>query len=80
MNPKFQTYLKFSVGTCETRKTYEPVLCAECSWEIFSISKLLLESLYYYKGYPPEGGLSFTLCSSLHKTDWEAKPDQSVLI
>ena len=32
------------------------------------------------KDISPEGGLNLTVCSSLHKTDWEAKPDQSVLI
>ena len=32
------------------------------------------------KHISPEGGLNLTVCSSLHKTDWEAKPDQSVLI
>ena len=32
------------------------------------------------KNISPEGGLNLTVCSSLHKTDWEAKPDQSVLI
>ena len=58
------------------------------------ISKFSLYGLHYYytklsqftyptntvKDISPEGGLNLTVCSSLHKTDWEAKPDQSVLI